>query len=173
MLPTKYFSELRTLRMKRNCFTPFAALTGATFLLLAAPAWSVSAQVGVLKCDTSIGIGEIFTRKQSMTCVFTRNDGMIENYTGTIHQYGLEVGEIKEGHLVWAVLSGSTSSQNGLLSGKYAGAEADIAAGFGGGADLLVGGTQHAFALQPLAVEGETGINVAAGVEQIELTATN
>ena len=152
----------------------FTSFAGAALMLCAvAPAWSVTAQIGVLKCDTSIGIGEIFTRKQTMTCVFTRNDGTVDNYSGTVHQFGIELGEVKEGHLVWAVLSGSTSSENGLLSGKYVGAEADVAAGFGGGADILVGGTKHAFALQPLAVQGETGINVAAGVEQVELTATN
>ena len=36
------------------------ALAGASFLLVpTAPAWAVNAQVGILKCDTSTGIGEI------------------------------------------------------------------------------------------------------------------
>lgn len=151
-----------------------ASLAGAALSLsVATQAWSATAQVGMLKCDTSIGIGEILIRKQTMTCVFTRNDGTTESYAGTIHEYGIELGEIKEAHLVWAVISGSTQSVNGLLSGKYTGVSADVAAGFGAGADLLVGGTKMAFALQPLAVQGETGINVAAGVAQVELVATN
>lgn len=151
-----------------------APLAAAAILLAATiPAWSVNAQVGILQCDTSIGIGEILARKQTMTCVFTRSDGTVENYTGTIHQYGIELGELKEAHLVWAVVSGSLAEENGLLSGKYDGVHAEVAAGFGLGADILVGGTEKAFALQPLAVEGQTGINIAAGVEQVELSATN
>ena len=150
------------------------ALTGASFLLVpTAPAWAVNAQVGILKCDTSTGIGEIITRKQTMTCVFTKNDGTKENYTGSINEFGIELGDVKEGHLIWAVVSGSAAKDNGLLTGKYDGADAEAAAGLGLGADVLLGGTEKAFALQPLAVEGETGINIAAGVEQIELTAAN
>ena len=150
------------------------ALAGASFLLVpTAPAWAVNAQVGILKCDTSTGIGEIITRKQTMTCVFTKNDGTKENYTGSINEFGIELGEVKEGHLIWAVVSGSAAKDNGLLTGKYDGVDAEAAAGLGLGADVLLGGTEKAFALQPLAVEGETGINIAAGVEQIELTAAN
>ena len=70
-------------------------------------------------------------------------------------------------------MSGSAAKDNGLLTGKYDGVDAEAAAGLGLGADVLLGGTEKAFALQPLAVEGETGINIAAGVEQIELTAAN
>lgn len=148
------------------------ALAGASFLLVAAwPAWAVNAQAGILKCDTSTGIGEIIMRKQTMTCVFTRNDGTTENYTGSIQEFGIELGEVNESHLVWAVVSGSMAKDNGLLSGKYDGVDAEAAAGLGLGVDVLLGGTEQAFALQPLAVEGETGINIAAGVEQVELTA--
>ncbi|MCX7304153.1 MAG: DUF992 domain-containing protein [Hyphomicrobiales bacterium] len=158
----------------RTIIRGVASLAGvALSISVAAQAWAATAQVGVLKCDTSIGIGEILIRKQTMTCVFTRNDGTTETYSGTIHEYGVELGEIKEAHLIWAVISGSTKSVNGLLSGKYTGVSADVAAGFGAGADLLVGGTEMAFALQPLAVDGETGINIAAGVAQVELAATN
>jgi hypothetical protein len=139
---------------------------------LSSPAWS-NTQIGLLKCDTSIGIGKIIARKQTMTCVFTHSDGKSENYTGTIHQYGVEIGMVKEGHLVWGVIAASPASGPGLLAGKYGGVDASVAAGLGLGADVLVGGTGKAFSLQPFAVEGQTGINVAAGVEQIELKAAN
>lgn len=142
----------------------------AIALSVAAPAWS-NAQIGILKCDTSIGIGEILVRKQKMTCVFTHNDGKTENYTGTVHEYGLELGEVKEGHLAWAVVAGTPMKGTGLLAGKYAGATASVAAGLGLGADVLVGSTGDTLALQPLAVEGVSGISLSAGVEQLELVA--
>ena len=74
------------------------ALAGASSLLVpTAPAWAVNAQVGILNCDTSTGIGEIITRKQTMICVFTKNDGTKENYTGSINEFGIELGDVKEG----------------------------------------------------------------------------
>lgn len=150
-----------------------ALLAGAALALsLAGPAWS-NTQLGLLKCDTSIGIGEILVRKQAMVCTFTHSNGQTEQYTGTIHQYGVEIGMVEEGHLAWAVFAASPASGPGLLAGKYAGVDASAAAGIGLGADVLVGGTGKALSLQPLAVEGEPGIGIAAGVEQIELVAAN
>ena len=152
---------------------PLAGIALASFSIPAVgPAWSAT-QLGLLKCDTSIGIGEILVRKQTMTCVFTHSDGKSENYTGTVHQYGVEIGMVKEGHLAWAVFAASPASGAGLLAGKYGGVDASVAAGIGLGADVLVGGTGKAFSLQPFAVEGEPGIGIAAGVEQIELKASN
>jgi hypothetical protein len=150
-----------------------APIAGAALALsLAGPALA-NTQLGMLKCDTSIGIGEILVRKQTMTCVFTHSDGKTENYTGKVHQFGIEIGEVKEGHLAWAVFAASPATGTGLLAGKYGGVDASVAAGIGLGADVLVGGTGEALSLQPLAVEGEPGIGIAAGVEQIELTASN
>lgn len=41
--------------------------------------------------------------------------------------------------------------------------------GRGLGANVLVGGSKKGFALQSLTVEGYAGVNVAAGVVQVEL----
>ncbi|MEQ1942310.1 DUF992 domain-containing protein [Mesorhizobium sp. VNQ89] len=153
-----------------RCVAPVAGV--ATALSFASPAWS-NAQVGMLKCDTSIGIGEILVRKQTMTCVFTHTNGTVENYSGTVSQFGIEIGSVEEGHLIWAVFAGSPVSGTGLLAGKYAGVDASVAAGLGLGADVLVGGTGESLSLQPLAVDGEPGVGIAAGVEKIELFATN
>ena len=149
---------------------PLAA--AALALSFSNPAWS-NTQLGMLKCDTSIGIGEILVRKQTMTCTFTHSNGQVENYTGKVHQYGVEIGMVEEGHLAWAVFAASPATGTGLLAGKYGGVDASVAAGIGLGVDVLVGGTGKAFSLQPLAVDGEPGIGIAAGVEQVELTASN
>ena len=42
-----------------------------------------------------------------------------------------------------------------------------IGVGFGG--NFLVGGPSNAYALQPLSVQGQTGLNVAAGIAGVEL----
>jgi hypothetical protein len=151
-----------------RCVAPLAGIA----MLFASPAWS-NAQIGMLKCDTSIGIGEILVRKQTMTCAFTHTNGTVENYSGTVSQFGIEIGAVEEGHLIWAVFAGSPVSGTGLLAGKYAGVAASVAAGIGLGADVLVGGTGESLSLQPLAVDGEPGLGIAAGVEKIELFATN
>ena len=132
-----------------------------------------SAQVGTLRCDTSIGIGEILVRKQTMTCTFTHSNGRTENYTGAIDEYGVEIGMVEQGHLVWGVVAATPDVGPGLLAGRYVGASASVAAGLGVGANALVGGTGQAFSLQPISVEAETGINIAAGVASVTLVAAN
>jgi len=44
-------------------------------------------------------------------------------------------------------------------------------AGFAGGlgANVLLGGTNNGFALQPVSITGFNGINLAAGIAEVEL----
>ena len=130
----------------------------------------VSSRVGVLSCDVSAGVGLIVVQKQTMTCVFRPDGGgQTERYSGTIDQYGLEIGATARSHLVWAVVAASQGIPQGALAGTYAGVSADAAAGIGAGASALIGGTGRAFSLQPVSVEGEVGINLAAGVRTVTL----
>jgi hypothetical protein len=39
----------------------------------------------------------------------------------------------------------------------------------GAGANVLVGGFKHSIALQPVSIEGENGLNVAAGIAELSL----
>jgi hypothetical protein len=108
--------------------------------------------------------------KQKMTCEFRPVSGPVEAYAGKITDFGLEVGEIKRGHLVWAVFAAAlTDMKPGALAGRYLGVDADVAVGLGLGANALMGGTGDGFILQPLSVEGEVGINIAAGVRTVSL----
>jgi hypothetical protein len=59
--------------------------------------------------------------------------------------------------------------QPGALAGTYAGAGAEATAGVGLGANVLVGGSGKAFSLQPISVEGQVGVNIAAGVTRVTL----
>ena len=57
----------------------------------------------------------------------------------------------------------------GALAGEYAGAQASVALGVGGGANVLLGGFHKSIALQPVSVEGQNGLNVAAGIAAMSL----
>ena len=57
----------------------------------------------------------------------------------------------------------------GDLSGNYAGVNASAAIGVGLGGNAMVGGSNNTFALQPLSIQGQTGLNVAGGVQSMEL----
>jgi uncharacterized protein DUF992 len=71
--------------------------------------------------------------------------------------------------LVWAVFAPSSDVRAGALQGDYAGATASATVGVGLGANVLIGGLDKSIALQPLSVEGNRGLNVAAGIGAISL----
>ncbi len=57
----------------------------------------------------------------------------------------------------------------GSLQGGYAGGTASATVGVGIGANALIGGSGNSIALQPLSIEGNQGLNVAAGIAAISL----
>ncbi len=48
---------------------------------------------------------------------------------------------------------------------------AGVAVGIGGNANALIGGSNQSVILQPVSVEGQTGLNISAGVAGLTLTA--
>lgn len=138
-----------------------------------APGHADVAKIGVLSCDVSKGVGQILARKQSLACQFKPDGGRPESYTGHIDEYGVEIGKVDQGHLIWAVASAMHGVSKGALAGKYVGVGAGAALGVGAGANALVGGGNRSFSLQPLSVDGETGINIAVGVVSVTLKAAD
>ena len=130
-----------------------------------------STQIGTLSCDVSRGIGMFVVEKQTLSCVFKHlKSGSVDNYVGTIDQFGVELGETKDGHLVWGVIAATGDVSAGALAGKYVGVGANASLGAGAGANVLVGGSGNAFSLQPISVEGQIGINIAGGVTTVTLS---
>jgi hypothetical protein len=126
-------------------------------------------QAGTLTCDISGGIGFIIGSQKALNCSFVPTmPGPPEFYSGTINKLGLDLGGTRGGVMVWAVYA-PTNRAAGSLAGIYAGASAEVTIGAGVGANILVGGSNHTVELQPLSIQGQTGINVAAGVAEIEL----
>jgi hypothetical protein len=107
-------------------------------------------KAGILTCDISAGIGLIITSKKELTCMFTPSQpGPREVYTGSISKFGLDLGATAGGEMVWAVYAPTTR--------KFV------------GANVLVGGSNRTVTLQPVSVQGQAGLNVAAGVAEIDL----
>jgi hypothetical protein len=127
---------------------------------------------GILDCDVSAGVGLIFTEKQTMNCKFTPlGGGPVDHYTGSIDEVGLSIGATEGGVLVWSVISAQQGGvPAGALAGKYTGLSADASVGIGLGENILIGGNNSAFMLQPTSYEGQVGLNVAAGVTTVTLT---
>src|SRR3954451_13759879 len=130
------------------------------------PVWE---QIGTLNCDVSGGIGFVVGSQRQVNCLFTPSyPAPPEQYVGTITKVGLDIGGTAAGQLVWGV-SMATTRRRGVLAGSYAGASAEATVGAGLGANVLVGGNDRSVALQPLSIQGQVGLNVAAGVAEIAL----
>jgi hypothetical protein len=147
-----------------------AALASAA-ALIAAPAQAQNVQAGTLVCDVSGGVGLIIGSQREMACTFTNSRGELEVYTGVIRRFGLDLGATAGSQMVWSVLAPSGPFTRGALAGSYSGASAEATVGAGLGANVLVGGSNRSFALQPLSVQGQAGLNLAVGVADLQLQA--
>jgi hypothetical protein len=147
----------------------FIAIVGTA--ALAVPAFAQGAvKVGTLTCNVASGFGFIFGSSKALNCTYAGAGGQFEHYTGAITKFGADIGYTSGGILVWTVVAPVSVLQPGALAGAYAGATASATVGVGLGANVLVGGSNNTIALQPLSIEGNTGLNVAAGVASITLS---
>lgn len=151
----------------RMAFAALVALCGAAVI---GPGHVANAQTvsGQLKCQVEGGMGFIVGSSRAVDCIFTPAGGLPpERYTGRINKIGIDLGWKKGGVLLWGVLSPGLTRGPGALAGNYVGATAEVAAGVGAGANALVGGNK--VVLNPISVTGEIGINLAAGIADLDL----
>lgn len=136
---------------------------------IAASTQASRTKIGTLSCDISGGIGLIIASKKDLTCMFTPSQpGPREVYVGAISKFGLDLGATAGGEMIWSVFA-PTNRKFGALAGRYGGATAEATVGAGLGASVLIGGSNRTVALQPVAVQGQAGLNVAAGVVELDL----
>jgi uncharacterized protein DUF992 len=157
--------------MTNSLRTLFGATTIAA-LALAAPAALASeagVKAGTLTCNVSSGWGFILGSSKDIRCSYSPGEKRYEHYQGQIKKFGVDIGYTQEGVIVWGVFAPSTDVQPGALAGDYVGATASATVGVGVGAHALVGGSGKSFTLQPLSVEGNTGLNVAGGIGALNL----
>jgi uncharacterized protein DUF992 len=147
-----------------------AAVAG--LITLAAPRVEAQArvEVGVLTCTVRGGTGFIVGSTKDLRCRFNR-PGRDEFYHGTISKFGIDIGTTKQSTIAWAVLAPTANLRPGSLNGNYGGVSAEATIGLGVGANALVGGSSKSIILQPLSVQSQQGLNLAAGVAALQLRA--
>lgn len=154
----------------RNLAIAALALVGSLGVASSAMATqSAGVKVGVLTCHEASGWGFVFGSSRTMNCVFSSGANHTELYRGRISKFGVDVGYQRAAVLVWTVLAPTTDVAPGALAGAFGGATAGATVGVGGSANVLIGGSTHSLALEPLSFEGSTGLNVAAGIAALNL----
>jgi hypothetical protein len=153
----------------RTALYGFAALIGAASLLTTPAAAQSGVNVGTLTCNVASGWGFVFGSSRAINCTFSGAGGRYEYYSGQISKFGVDIGYTQGGVLVWTVVAPTGALGAGALSGGYGGGTASATVGLGIGANALIGGSNNTIALQPLSIEGNRGLNVAAGVAALSL----
>ena len=155
-------------RSRRLAMTLAASLGAALPFAGTAQAQS-GVQVGTLTCNVASGFGFVFGSTKGVNCTFAGPGGRYEHYIGEISKFGVDIGYTQGGILVWTVFAPTAQLRPGDLAGNYGGGTASATVGVGVGANALIGGSNNSFALQPLSIEANRGLNVAAGVAELTL----
>jgi hypothetical protein len=151
-----------------SCAALCAGLVMASQANAAATSGGAGVNYGTLSCHVASGWGLIFGSSRSLKCAFSGR-GRVEDYDGNITRFGVDVGYTRSGVIVWSVFAPTGDLRPGALAGRYGGVSAGAAAGVGLGANALVGGSGNHVGLQPLSIQGKTGLNVAAGIAGLTL----
>lgn len=157
---------------KRFGLSAIGAAVVASAVAFAAPAQADGVKIGTLECHVSSGWGFVFGSSKDLRCTFSPAKGMAEHYVGSISKFGVDIGYTSSAVIVWAVFAPNSGPKRGALAGDYAGATASATVGVGVGAHALVGGFDRSITLQPLSIEGNTGLNVAGGIGAMSLRST-
>ena len=145
----------------------------AAVTVLCVPAFAASnagIKVGVLSCNVDSGFGIILGSSRDVRCNYVPESGNGERYNGNITKIGVDIGYTKGGIMVWNVVAPASNVAPGALAGTYGGVTGGATIGVGLGANVLLGGLNKSIALQPLSIEGNTGLNVAAGIAELTLS---
>ena len=159
--------------MTRRNAASFAILPLALAAILF-PVQSVRAdasKVGTLECFVDSGGSYIVGSTKDVSCVlYGEDDEALEHYVGELTKYGVDIGFTEESLMVWDVFvaTGKTYAP-GSLAGNFAGASANASVAFGLGASILIGGLGESFALQPVQIAQQKGINIAIGITRMQL----
>jgi hypothetical protein len=155
-------------------FVAAAALCVAAAAPLASDAGAAQGGVkaGWLKCEVAGNVSFIFGSSRNISCFYEPDASRrADRYVGTIKKFGVDIGYQTAGVIIWGVIAPTNDVGPGALAGDYGGASADVAAGYGGGANALFGGSRNSIVLQPLSVEGIKGLNLAGGIALLNLAA--
>ncbi len=147
-------------------------ITALIALAIAAPAAEANSgiKIGLLSCGIAGGVGYIIGSSKAVDCVFQPSGGgKDEHYRGSIGKLGIDIGVTSQSVVAWAVFAPG-KTKRGALQGNYGGASAEATVVAGLGANVLIGGFEKTVTLQPVSVQAQTGLNIAAGIAGLRLT---
>ncbi|WP_028033115.1 DUF992 domain-containing protein [Chelativorans sp. J32] len=152
------------------------AAIGAALVLSSATLPAAAQQrteLGTLDCIIQGGADIGFVTSKDLSCTFKPADSTRppETYIGVVRKFGLEAGVTGERVMRWVVMAPTATNPYvpGSLADNYVGPSAEITAGIGGGANILVSQTNKNLILQPVSLQAQTGLNVAVGVSEFQL----
>jgi hypothetical protein len=131
---------------------------------------NANVEVGGLTCRSPGGVGYVVGSTLNVQCVFQPSaGGPTHRYVGVIRRIGVDLGVTQNVSLGWVVFAPTGVIHPGDLAGNYGGVQGNASVGVGVGANALVGGSNNTFALQPVSAEAQAGLNVSAGLTDLEL----
>ena len=133
------------------------------------------AEMGVLDCVIDGGVGYVFTSEKDLSCTFQGVEAgrPAEPYFGVVRKFGIDIGRTGQQFMRWVVYAPTSDPFGpGALAGDYVGASAEASVVVGGGANVLVGGSNQTITLQPISIQTGTGLNLAIGVTEFQLRTT-
>ena len=157
--------------LNRTTLNSLATTCAALALAIAmAPATAQDrTRVGTLTCNISPGVGLVVGGQRQLSCFYASARGRArEAYEGTVSTLGLDICATSGGQVAWAVFA-PTTLPRAALAGTFTGATAGGTVGAGASANVLVGGPDRRVIMQPVSVQAQTGVNIAAGVSTLEL----
>ena len=127
-------------------------------------------QAGGLTCRSTGSVGYVIGAMLNFDCVFVpAAGGPPHRYVGVVRRVGVDIGATQSVSLGWVVFAPTAVIHPGDLAGTYGGVQGNASVLVGAGANVMVGGSNNTFALQPVSVQAQSGLNASAGVTGLEL----
>ena len=153
--------------IRTTCLTAIAA---AALMATAPTGAKANIEVGGLTCRSAGGVGYVIGSTLNFECVFVPSGGgPAHHYLGVVRRIGVDLGVTQNVSLGWVVFAPTGVIHPGDLAGNYGGVQGNVSVGVGVGANALVGGSNNTFALQPVSAQAQAGLNVSAGLADLEL----
>ncbi len=130
-------------------------------------------EVGTLTCELTDVNNIVVYSNETFSCRYEGTDGSTHMYNGEIDSVGLNLEFKADEVLKWAVVAPATIEKPNALEGEYVGASAGASVGAGVSGNVLVGGSEDQFALQPVAVSATSGLGAALTIDNFTLTYVN
>jgi hypothetical protein len=150
--------------------TCLSAIAAAALMATAPTGAKANVEVGGLTCRSAGGVGYVIGSTLNFECVFVPSGGgPAHHYLGVVRRIGVDLGVTQNVSLGWVVFAPTGVIHPGDLAGNYGGVQGNASIGVGVGANALVGGSNNTFALQPVSALAQAGLNVSAGLADLEL----